>query len=137
MRIYTNGTNPEMLKQLIDKKLIDSIAMDIKAPLTENSYEAITNVKGILEKVKKSVALIMNSDLGYEFRTTVVPSLHSEKDIEEIAKYVKDANLLVLQKFLPENALDNKLKKLKTQNDEEMEKLANIARKYVKNVSWR
>lgn len=137
VRIYTNGTNPEMLKQLIDKKLIDSIAMDIKAPLTENSYEAITNVKGILEKVKKSVALIMNSDLGYEFRTTVVPSLHSEKDIEEIAKYVKDANLLVLQKFLPENALDNKLKKLKTQNDEEMEKLANIARKYVKNVSWR
>jgi pyruvate formate lyase activating enzyme len=137
VRLYTNGTNPEMLKQLIDKKLIDSIAMDIKAPLTENSYEAITNVKGMIEKVKKSISLIMGSDLDYEFRTTVVPSLHSEKDIEEIAKYVKDANLLILQKFLPENALDNKLKKLKTQNDEEMEKLANIARKYVKNVSWR
>ncbi len=137
VRIYTNGSNPEMLKQLIDKKLIDSIAMDIKAPLTESSYEAVTNVKGMIENVKKSISLIMCSDLDYEFRTTVVPSLHSEKDIEEIAKYVKDANLLVLQKFLPENALDNKLKKLKTQNDEEMEKLANIARKYVKNVSWR
>jgi pyruvate formate lyase activating enzyme len=137
VRIYTNGTNPEMLRQLIDEKLIDSIAMDIKAPLTEESYEAVTNVKDMLEKVKKSISLIMDSDLNYEFRTTVVPSIHSEKDIEEIAKYVKDANLLVLQKFLPENALDNKLKKLKTQTDDEMEKLANISRKYVKNVSWR
>ena len=60
VRIYTNGTNPEMLKDLIDDKLIDSIAMDIKAPLTEEKYEEITNVKGILENVKKSISLIMN-----------------------------------------------------------------------------
>jgi pyruvate formate lyase activating enzyme len=137
VRIYTNGTNPEMLKDLIDDKLIDSIAMDIKAPLTEEKYEEITNVKGILENVKKSISLIMNSDLDYEFRTTVVPDLHSEKDVEEIAKYIKDANLLVLQKFLPEHALDEKLRKLKTQSDDEMKKLAEISGKYVKSVIWR
>jgi pyruvate formate lyase activating enzyme len=137
VRIYTNGSNPEMLKQLIDDRLIDSIAMDIKAPLTEESYEKITNTKEFLKNVKESISLIMNSGLDYEFRTTVVPSLHSEKDIEEIAKYVKDANLLVLQKFLPENTLDDKLKKLKTQSDEEMQKLANIAQRYAKNVKWR
>jgi pyruvate formate lyase activating enzyme len=137
VRIYTNGTNPEMLRQLIDEKLIDSIAMDIKAPLTEEGYEAVTNVKGMLENVKKSISLIMNSDLDYEFRTTIVPDLHSENDIEEIARYIKGANLFVLQKFLPENALDEKLKKFKTQSDEEMEKLAEIARKYIKNVIWR
>jgi pyruvate formate lyase activating enzyme len=137
VRIYTNGTNPEMLKQLINEKLIDSIAMDIKAQLTEENYEAVTNVKGILENVKKSISLIMNSSLEYEFRTTVVPSLHSENDIEEIARYIKGANLFVLQKFLPENALDEKLKELKTQSDEEMEKLVSIARKYVKDVKWR
>jgi pyruvate formate lyase activating enzyme len=137
VRIYTNGTNPEMIEKLIDEKLIDSIAMDIKAPLTEESYEAITNVKDMLENVKKSISLIMNSDIDYEFRTTVVPTIHSEKDIEEIAKHIKDANLFVLQKFLPENALDNKLKKLKTQTDDEIEKLVEIARKYVKNVQWR
>ena len=137
VRIYTNGTNPKMLEKLIDEKLIDSIAMDIKAPLTEEGYESITNVKGMLENVKKSISLIMQSDLEYEFRTTVVPSIHTEKDIEEIAKHIKDANLFILQKFLPENVLDSKLKKLKTQNDDEMEKLAEIARKYVKNVKWR
>ena len=137
VRIYTNGSNPEMLKHLIDEKLIDSVAMDIKAPLNEESYEVITNVKDALEKVKKSISLIMNSDLDYEFRTTVVPSIHSEKDIEEISKYIKNAKLFVLQKFLPENALDEKLKKLKTQSDEEMENFAELARKYVKNVIWR
>jgi pyruvate formate lyase activating enzyme len=137
VRIYTNGTNPQMLKQLIEEKLIDSIAMDIKAQLTEEGYDSITNVKGMVENVKKSISLIMNSDLNYEFRTTVVPTIHSEKDIEEIAKHIKDANLFVLQKFLPENALDNKLKKLKTQSDDEMEKFAEIARKFVKNVKWR
>jgi pyruvate formate lyase activating enzyme len=137
VRIYTNGTNPEMLKVLIDEKLIDSIAMDIKAPLTEEKYEEITNIKNVLEKVKKSISLIMNSGLNYEFRTTVVPGLHSEKDVEEIAKYIKDADLLVLQKFLPEHALDEKLRKLKTQSDDEMKKLAEISGKYVKSVIWR
>jgi len=137
VRIYTNGTTPDVLKQLTDEKLIDSIAMDIKAPLTEEDYERITNTENFLKNVKESISLIMNSDLNYEFRTTVVPGMHSEKDIEEIAKYITDANLFVLQKFLPENALDVKLKKLKTQSDEEMQKLAEIAQKYVKNVKWR
>ena len=137
VRIYTNGTNPEMLKKLLDEKLIDSIAMDIKAPLNEESYERITCTKGLVEKVKKSVSLIMNSGLEYEFRTTAVPNVHHEKDVEEIAKHIKGANLFVLQKFLPEKALDAELRKIKTQTDEEMEKLAEIAREFVKNVKWR
>lgn len=137
VRIYTNGSNSEVLEKLIDGKLIDSVAMDIKAPLTEEKYEKITNTKEFLKNVKESISLIMNSSLDYEFRTTVVPSLHSDEDIEEIAKYIKGAELFVLQKFLPENALDDKLKKLKTQTDEEMQKLAEIAQRYVKNVKWR
>jgi pyruvate formate lyase activating enzyme len=137
VRIYTNGSNPEVLEKLIDEKLIDSVAMDIKAPLTEGGYEKVTNTKEFLKNVKESISLIMNSGLGYEFRTTVVPGLHSDEDIEEIAKYIKGAELFVLQKFLPENALDSKLKKLKTQTDEEMQKLAEIAQRYIKNVKWR
>jgi len=126
-----------LLKKLIDNNLIDSIAMDIKAPLNEKKYEKVTNVKNFLNEVKKSISIIMNSGIDYEFRTTVVPTLHSESDIEEIAKYIKSANLFVLQKFLPENALNENLRKLKTQNDDEMKKLAEIAKVYVKNVIWR
>ncbi|MEM5872334.1 MAG: anaerobic ribonucleoside-triphosphate reductase activating protein [Candidatus Aenigmatarchaeota archaeon] len=137
VRIYTNGSNYEMLEKLIKEKLIDSIAMDIKAPLDEEKYEKITNTKNVLENVKKSISLIMNSDIDYEFRTTVIPTIHSERDIEEIAKYIKNAKLFVLQKFLPENALDENLRKLKTQNDDEMKKLVEVAGKYVKNLMWR
>jgi pyruvate formate lyase activating enzyme len=137
VRIYTNGTNPNMLKNLFNEKLIDSIAMDIKAPLTEENYEKITNVKGFLENVKESISLIMNSGVDYEFRTTVVPGMHSEGDIEEISKYIKDANAFVLQRFLPENVLDSKLKKLKPQSDEEMDRLVTTAKKHVKNTKWR
>lgn len=137
VRIYTNGTNPEMLKHLIEKKMIDSVAMDIKAPLTEEDYENVTCVKGFLNSVKESISLIMNSGIDYEFRTTVVPGIHSDKDVESIAKYLNGANVLVLQRFIPENAMDAKLKKLKTQTDEEMQNIAEIAGKYVKNTKWR
>jgi pyruvate formate lyase activating enzyme len=137
VRIYTNGTNPEMLKLLLTEKLVDSVAMDIKAPLTEEKYSKVTNVNGMVKNVKESIAIIMKSGINYEFRTTVVPTLHSEKDIEEIAKQIKGAELLILQKFLPENALDAKLKKLSTQTDEEMQKMADSAKRYVKTVRWR
>ena len=137
VRIYTNGSNPDVLKKLVNDKLIDSIAMDIKTSLTDESYEKITCVKGVLKSVKTSIFIIMNSGLDYEFRTTVVPTLHSEGDVEEIAKYIKGANSFVLQRFLPEKALDEKLRKLKTQSDEEMQKLVDVAKKYVSNVKFR
>jgi pyruvate formate lyase activating enzyme len=136
-RIYTNGTNPEMLKALFKEKLVDSVAMDLKAPLTEDDYERVTCSKGLVKNVKESISVIMNSGLDYEFRTTVVPIMHTEKDVEEMAKSIKGAELYVLQRFLPENAMDEKLKKLKTQSDDEMQKLADVAKKYVKNVKFR
>jgi pyruvate formate lyase activating enzyme len=137
VRIYTNGTNPEMLKLLMKENLVDSIAMDIKAPLTEDDYERVTCAKGFLKDVKESISLIMKSEVDYEFRTTVVPNIITESDIEEIAKAIKGANLFVLQRFIPEKALDDKLKKLNTQSDEEMQRLADIARKHLKEVRWR
>lgn len=136
IRIFTNGTNAEMIKKLIDEKLIDSVAMDVKAPLIEERYDKLAGVSVDLNEIKKSISTIMNSDIEYEFITTVIPTLLSEKDIEEIAKYLKDSKRYVLHRFLPENACDKKLRNLKTQTDEEMEKLVSVAKKYIKNVSW-
>jgi pyruvate formate lyase activating enzyme len=137
VRIYTNGSNPKMLKELIDKKLIDSIAMDIKAPINEEGYERATKVKGVISEVKESISMIMRSGIEYEFRTTVVPGMHSEKDVEEIAKYIRGAKLFVLQRFVPDKAMDERLKKMKTQSDEEMQRLASVARKYVSDIKIR
>ena len=78
VKLDTNGSNPEMLKDLIEKKLIDYVAMDIKAPLINTKYTQITGIKGILNKVKKSIKIIKNSGLDYEFRTTIVPTFHTK-----------------------------------------------------------
>jgi pyruvate formate lyase activating enzyme len=136
VRIFTNGTDSEMIKKLIDEKLIDSVAMDVKAPLEKEKYDKLAGVSVDLNEIKKSISIIKESGIDYEFITTVIPTLLSEKDIEGIAKYLNDSEKYVLHRFLPENACDKRLRNLKIQTDEEMEKLVSKAKKYIKNVRW-
>lgn len=103
IKLDTNGLFPKKLKPLIDKKLVDYIAMDIKAPLEK--YEAIIGVKIDIENIKESISLIINSNLNHEFRTTVLPSFHSKEDVINMAKLIKGSQLYVLQKFIAKNAL--------------------------------
>jgi pyruvate formate lyase activating enzyme len=79
IKLDTNGTNPEMLQSLINDKLIDYIAMDIKAAW--DKYETVVDVAVNLDNLRKSVKIIMSSSVPYEFRTTLVPDLHHEVDI--------------------------------------------------------
>lgn len=124
VKLDTNGSNPEMLKKLIDKKLIDYLAMDVKAPLTQNSkfktqnYEKVTGVKIDLEKIKESIEIIKNSGLEYEFRLTVVPGLHSKKDIIQIAKDISPAKAFYLQNFRPKKNIDPKFEKIKPYSED-------------------
>ena len=120
VKLDTNGSNPKLLKELIDKKLIDYVAMDIKAPLKVKSsklkvqsYNRATGTKANLNKMKKSVEIIKNSGIDYEFRTTIVPKLHQSKDIVEIAKQLKGAKIYFLQQFKPEKTIDPKYEKYK------------------------
>ena len=84
IKLDTNGSDPKKLKELIDAKLIDFIAMDIKS--CEKDYEKVANAKVNLNKIKKSIKLICESKLDYEFRTTIVPELHDEKNIIQLSK---------------------------------------------------
>ncbi len=122
-------------KDIINKKLVDYIALDIKAPLDLSSYSESIGVKNpkILENVKKSIKLIMDSDIDYEFRTTVVPTLHEEKDIEEIAKFIKGAKKYALQNFSNKGEiLDPKFKDIKPYHIEILYRMQRIASPYVK-----
>lgn len=110
VKLDTNGSNPEMLKRLIDKKLIDYAAMDIKQA---QKYEAAAGVKVDLNKIKKSVELIKNSGVDYEFRTTVVPTVHAKEDIIEIAKWIGPAKKYYLQNFRAEKTIDPNFEKIK------------------------
>ena len=129
VKLDTNGSNPEMLKKLIERKLIDYVAMDIKAPLGINfqfsisnfqtnsksqisKYEMATGIKGDIDKIKESIELIKNSDLDYEFRTTVVPGIHQKEDILQIARDIAPAKKYFLQNFKPEKTIDPNFEKI-------------------------
>ena len=108
VKLDSNGTNPKMLQQLIDEKLVDYIAMDIKTSLEK--YHLISGVRTPLDKILKSIYIISSSGIDHQFRTTFVPALMDEKDLEEIRKIVPKNSLYIVQKFNPENALDESLR---------------------------
>ncbi|MBE7087295.1 MAG: anaerobic ribonucleoside-triphosphate reductase activating protein [Clostridiales bacterium] len=98
VKLDTNGTNPDMIKLLMDNNLIDYIAMDIKNSL--DSYSEIIGLKNFdTTKIAKSVSLIMNGNVGYEFRTTLISEYHFEKQIEDIGKWIKGAKKYCLQQY--------------------------------------
>jgi pyruvate formate lyase activating enzyme len=118
VKLDTNGTRPDVLKKVIDEKLVDFIAMDIKnKPRKYLSTAGYGKLAGrgyglaVLERVKLSVELIMNSRIPYEFRTTAVPGIHTEKDFLAIAKWIKGARSYWLQEYRETKILDPNLKK--------------------------
>ncbi len=113
VKLDTNGSNPVMVKKLIDEKLVNYIAMDIKAPLEAQNYERATGIKVDLEKIKKSIGIIKKSGIDYEFRSTVVPGIHSREDIIKMAKQIGPAKAYFLQGFRAEKTLDPKFKDVK------------------------
>ncbi len=102
VKLDTNGSNPKMLVELLEKHLVDYVAMDVKAPLVEDKYQAVVgiHVNGALGDVEKSIELLRGSNgLDYEFRTTVVPGLTSKDDIALITQQIKNAKKYFLQQF--------------------------------------
>ncbi|MDQ7055296.1 MAG: anaerobic ribonucleoside-triphosphate reductase activating protein [Persephonella sp.] len=102
-KLDTNGSNPEMLKLIIERKLVDYIAMDIKAPLEK--YKEITCSEVEVEKITHSMELIKTSGIEYEFRTTVIYGVHTYTDILKICNLIKESNRYVLQNFYPSQNL--------------------------------
>jgi len=127
VKLDTNGSHPEMLEKLIKKKFVDYIAMDIKAPLEK--YEEITVVAD-LEKIKKSVDLIKNSGIDYEFRTTVVPRFHKKEDLLDIAEWLKGSGKYFLQQFYPTKTLDFELEKEKGYSLQELADFCETVKPY-------
>lgn len=109
VKLDSNGYQPEILKKLIDEKLVNFIAMDIKN--SPRKYTKTTGVKIDFKKIKASIQLIMQSKIPYEFRTTVVPGLHTEKDFIEIATIIKGARAYYLQQYRDANIISKSLRK--------------------------
>ena len=112
VKIDTNGTNPAMLESLIDKKLVDYVAMDIKGP--KGKYKKISGGKAMMADVEKSINILKKNKVDCEFRTTVVPGLLNKEDFLEIARWIGDPNVkYYLQEFKPEKTINKKFEKVK------------------------
>ncbi len=98
VKLDTNGTFPKKLAELLENRLVDYVAMDIKN--SKEKYAKTAGVENInLSNIEKSINMLKSSDIDYEFRTTVVKELHTESDIEKIAEWIKGAKGYFLQNF--------------------------------------
>ncbi|MBW2978475.1 anaerobic ribonucleoside-triphosphate reductase activating protein [Candidatus Woesearchaeota archaeon] len=129
VKIDTNGTNPETLQYLIQNKLIDYVAMDIKAPLEK--YSEVVGVNVDKEAIQKSVDLIMKSGIIYEFRTTAVPGLLKKEDFLKIGQWLKGSERFCIQQFRNTRALINEsLKNVQPYSQKELEEFSDTVRPY-------
>lgn len=98
IKLDTNGTHPALLKTLTEQNLIQMTAVDIKA--CPDNYPALCGlVHPELDAVKETVEFLKNGTLDYEFRTTVIRELHSEKDFIEIGQWLTGAKAYYLQAY--------------------------------------
>lgn len=128
VKLDTNGANPAMIKRLLDEKLIDFVAMDIKGPLEK--YKQIVGEGVSLENIQRSVELAKSAP-DYEFRTTVLPKLHSKKDIQSIGRWLQGAKRYFLQPFRPGKTLDAAFADAKTFSDEQLAEFCRILRIFI------
>lgn len=135
VKLDTNGCSPEILEKLINEKLLDYIAMDIKNSI--DNYNKVVRNFTDKEKILKSIRLIMNSNVDYEFRTTTLKSLISIEDFEKIGEMINGAKKYFIQKFVPSKVLNENLMNEINYSKEEFEFIKTKMEKYVNFVSIR
>ena len=133
IKLDTNGSNPEVINELLDENLLDYVAMDIKA--CPKKYDYVTATNNSFENIKKSIDIVKEKAPDYEFRTTLIEDYFSLEDIEEIGKLIQGANKLFLQKYVyRDGVLDSSLQEVRI---EKATQYQNILLKYIKNVELR
>ena len=131
-KLDTNGTNPNSIIELVESNLIDYIAMDIKSPIEKYSDIVCCNVD--VEKIQKSIDYIMQCNIDYEFRTTVVKSQLDISDFDKIGQLLHGAKRYYLQKFVNKTTLNPNFRLEQTYSDEEFKVIKNILKKSVSQV---
>lgn len=134
VKLDTNGSFPDKLRKLVDEKLVDYVAMDIK-----NSQESYGKTIGIqdydIRNIHRSVQYLLSDAVPYEFRTTVVLEFHQRSDFESIGRWIKGAKRYYLQQFVDSGDLIQE--GLHGYNKEIMEQALEVVGKYVQTAEIR
>lgn len=133
VKLDTNGTQPQVLRQLLDEGLPDYVAMDIKN--SPDRYAQTCGGVDVLDRVRESAALLMGSGIDYEFRTTAVTPLHTPPDLAAIGQWLAGAKAYYIQKFVDSGDLLSS--GLSALSDEEMEALLHAVTPYIPNSRLR
>jgi pyruvate formate lyase activating enzyme len=133
VKLDTNGSNPKVLKELIDNNLVDYIAMDIKNIFA--LYKEVTFTNPVVKNLEESIKLISNSNIDHEFRTTIIKNIHDIDKILKICSYVDNNQKMFLQNF--EQSENVKDKSLESFNKEELIDIQKKVRERFPNVKVR
>lgn len=131
-KLDTNGTNPDLLLDLVDSHLIDYVAMDIKAPLEKYTDVVCRNVD--ILKIQESIDFLIQCSVDYEFRTTVVKSQLTINDFEKIGHLLSGAKRYYLQKFVNTTTLNFNFKYEQTYSDEEFTTIKKLLSPHISQV---
>ena len=134
VKLDTNGYRPKVLRQLLSEGLLDYVAMDVKAALP--NYTKVTGCPQLdLSRIEESIAILKNSRISYEFRTTVVKGLHTVEEFEEIGRMLKGCRAYYLQAYRDnENVISQGYAAYPAQIMRDMKEMA---RKYIDKVELR
>jgi len=141
-KLDTNGTQPDMLHYLVTEKLVDYVAMDVKAPLEDEVYVRCAGVDVPVSIIRESVRVLMAADIPCEFRCTVTPNLLSESEVNLLAETLKSLRmevcsgrkgnlLLTLQNFNPANPMEPDLKNTKPFADDTFARMQDAVNRIV------
>ena len=133
VKLDTNGSFPHRLRRMIEEGLVDYVAMDIKNSL--DSYAKTCGLERMPEGVEESIDLLMKGTLPFEFRTTIVRELHSEEEIEALAKRIAGCERYFLQLFTDSG--DLLAEGMSAPDEEDAKKWLAAAKKYVPNAALR
>ncbi len=135
VKLDTNGSNPELLHSIVENRLVDRVAMDIKnAP---EAYGETVGVTGFdISPIAKSKDMLLFGDIDYEFRTTVVKGIHTKESLLEAAKWIAGAKEYYLQQFKDSGNLILP-GGLAAYDEKDMHALADAVREYVPAVQVR
>ncbi len=97
LKLDTNGYNPDVIKKSIDEKIFNLISMDIKSSLTKERYSKASGIEININDIKKSINLLLSSNIDYEFRTTIIDGFVDKNDIINIGNYIKKTKIYYLQ----------------------------------------
>ncbi len=124
IKLDTNGTFPARLKSLVEKGLVDYVAMDIKN--CKEKYSLTTGTDSFdIAKIEESVNFLLSGKVDYEFRTTIVDGLHETQDIVKIGEWIKGAKKYFLQNFVDSgNLIGSGLKAVSLDKLKEFEQIA-------------